>query len=397
MRVNPEENQTTCMPVGVNCANGTACLTSNPECEEGIELEENDELVDGGECECADCEGRCIDEPYGPSDEEGEEETIMAHNLIDNGGTGIEIAEEEDVELGDETPVAYTEEKKCGCGEKRKIRGVGIVNGEIDLVEPDNRAKEPWLINKLLKKHKLLQLVATTDVKINFPGYKEIVIPAGTRGGLVSSEVKLVSSWLDSDSFVTYGTVSDSLIIRGHFTEIVGIQDSYLSISNSILKGCTLRKRVEISNSTLRDATIDDSTVRDCRRLTAFHAVRSFVGGLRDLADLRIFDGEITKNCDFIQVLNVGHSNRTVCAYLSARGGVRVTTGCFNGTLEELKIANAQTHLGYHYNNEGYLVSSTKKHSSYGEWAYKEYDMLIKYIEHHFKLDINTQTVNTTY
>lgn len=198
--------------------------------------------------------------------------------------------------------------------------------------------------------------------------------------------------------------LSSTIFGRGY------IKDSFISgcIAEScacleIEKSSLVNLRLEgeeclISKSFLDGGTVSSSIIHNCRILSGFeisHSKVECVSGVNHF----IVDGAGIKNEveDFLQITNVGTSNRFLCAYKTPIGGVRVSTGCFRGTLEELAIANAQSHLSYNRADDGYLVRGRQSVSRLNEWCYKEYDMAIKYIRHHFKLDVNTMTIPTKY
>lgn len=287
--------------------------------------------------------------------------------------------------------------------------------GKVGLVLPDEANALGYCGSRMFTKYKsnILQLVAKEDLHVEYydgSEMREATIPAGTRGGYVSKDFRVVNSWVDCSSIILETSLENSYVLDSTIFGRGYIEDSFISgcIDESythleIKKSSLVNLRLEgeeclISKSFLNNGTISSSSIYKCRDLRGFEITRSKVEGVSGVNHF-IVDGAGIKNLskDFMQITSVGTANRILCAYKTLRGGVRVSTGCFRGTLEELAIANAQSHLNYHIANDGYLVRERQNVGRIMEWCYKEYDMAIKYIMHHFKLDVNTMTIPTKY
>lgn len=298
----------------------------------------------------------------------------------------------------------------------KEISKEGIPFSAVELVLPDNGDKLSYIGQKLFNNNKsnIKQLVAKAELRLKYyDGNRtaEVVIPAGTRGGYVSANASLDGSWISENSIVLGMSVSNCYIENTEINADGYLENSYirrcktrhcfrLEISSSSLSSVTIKgTECSVWNSHLSDGELENSKINKCSGLRNFEIVDSTVENVRDDVNSLVVDGACISNIynDLLQVTNVGTSKRTICAYKTHRGGVRVSTGCFRGTLDELIIANAQTHLGYNKSDDGYLIKSNGCVSRRNEWCYTEYDMLIKYIKHHFKLDVNTTTIPTKY
>ena len=287
--------------------------------------------------------------------------------------------------------------------------------GKVELVLPDDGKSLSYRGSRMFTNYNsnILQLVAKEDLHIKYYDGSERIeatIPAGTRGGYVSKGFRVVNSWVDCSSIILETSLENSYVLDSTIFGRGYIEDSFVSGCNAenstsleIKKSSLVNLRLEgeeclISKSFLNDGIVSSSSIHKCCNLRGFEITRSKVEGVSGVIHF-IVDGAGIKNLseDFMQITSVGTANRILCAYKTPRGGVRVSTGCFRGTLEELAIANAQSHLDYHRADDGYLVREKQNVSRIREWSYKEYDMVIKYIRHHFKLDVNTMTIPTKY
>ena len=307
----------------------------------------------------------------------------------------------------------YENADKVGCCSDSKEKSNSI--GKVELVLPDEGKRLSYRGSKMFEKYKsnLLQLVAKEDLHVRyFDGSesRETTIPAGTRGGYVSKDFSVINSWVDCSSIIVETSLENSYVLdsqifgRGYIDAsfISGCRTdncAYIEINKSTLVNLLFDAGdCLISESFLSDGTVSSSNINRCLNLARFEITRSRIENVSSVNRF-IVDGarinDLTE--DFLQITSVGTSNRVLCAYKTPRGGVRVSTGCFRGTLEELAIANAQSHLNYRMADDGYLVRERQNVSRLNEWCYKEYDMIIKYIRHHFKLDVNTTTIPTKY
>ena len=287
--------------------------------------------------------------------------------------------------------------------------------GKVELVLPDEGNTLSYHGSRMFTKYKsnLLQLLAKEDLHIKYydgSERRETIVPAGTRGGYVSKDFRVVNSWVDCSSIILETSLENSYVVDSTIFGRGYIEDSFVAGCRAencscleIKKSSLVNLRLEgeeclISKSFLNDGTVSSSSIHKCCNLRGFEIARSKVEGVSGVNHF-IVDGAGIKNLseDFMQITSVGTANRILCAYKTPRGGVRVSTGCFRGTLEELAIANAQSHLDYHRADDGYLVREKQNVIRIREWSYKEYDMAIKYIRHHFKLDVNTMTIPTKY
>jgi len=299
----------------------------------------------------------------------------------------------------------------CTCSEKKESSSIGA----IEFALPDNGDDLSYNGKDIFNTYKsdIVQLVAKEDIHVKYyDGFdtKERVISAGTKGGYVNKGFRVENTWIDSDTIVFGMNIKDcyitksSILARGH------LQGSYiescvcddvieLDVRTSSLVSINFDGgECYVDGSFLVHGSIKSSSVKNCKYVRESEIINSYVENINDGYRVIVEGGGI-KNAfdDFLQITNVGTSNRILCAYKTPRGGVRVSTGCFRGTLEELAIANAKSHLGYKTADDGYLVKSKMNVTRNNEWCYKEYDMLIKYIKHHFKLDVNTTTIDTNY
>lgn len=354
------------------------------------------------------CNGTCAGEPYEAPEEEidgsNEEELVVdgGAESIDCGCAGLAIDRSR---VGDEDCCA---QKLAACGSECKESDK---NTFIDFVEFTNIDSLPYAAKRAFKAAKcaVKQMVAKKDFKVNYrqntSASDSIVIKAGTLGGFVGENACIEDSWLDERSFVIKGEVRSSYVEDSFLRGDVSVISSYLNdvnvtetnecyirkstvkatriegvsyIMDSYVDGSDVKNALSIENCSLWGGDIDSSSVKN---VNARHLVTQFA--------------DIKKSTDLFMCTPIGDSERTVCAYKTKMEGVRVSIGCFRGTLEELAIANAKTHLGYQFDSDGYLVPGTKskrerKPKDY--WTYTEYDMLIKFIKHHFKLDLNSSS-----
>lgn len=286
---------------------------------------------------------------------------------------------------------------------------------QVEYVFPDEGECLSYRVREIFNQYKseMMQMVAKEELHFKYhdgKGTKEVVIPAGTKGGYVWKDAMVINSWIDDRSVVYGSSVENCYLVDTVINSRGYVEDSYLEscrceqyINLEVRKSTLFSvifsgEECFVDKSYLMNGDIVGSRLIKCRNVRGFEIIRSKVENVSDTTRF-IVDGAGIKDADrdFLQVTNVGSARRTVCAYKTPRGGVRVSTGCFRGTLEELTIANAESHLGYKKSENGYLVKSRANVNRIDEWCYKEYDMLIKYIKHHFKLDINTMTIPTKY
>lgn len=306
-----------------------------------------------------------------------------------------------------------------GCEEKKPMELKTSTKKEpeslqIEFVLPDEGNTLNYRGKKIFSQHKsdVRQMVAKEELRFKYydgSETQEVVIPAGTRGGYVWKDARVENAWLDDRSIVYGPSVENSYIVDSSIHAYGYIEDSYLSgckcehqieldVRRSTLFSVDFNGECLVDKSHLVNGEIKSSRVERCRNLRGFEIVNSIIERISDVTGFIVSGAGIKDaDTDFLQVTNVGTSRRTVCAYRTPRGGVMVSTGCFRGTLDELAIANAQSHLGYNMSDGGYLVKNRPSVNRKDEWCYKEYDMLIKYIRHHFKLDVNTMTIPTKY
>lgn len=410
-------------------------------------MEENVIGIEGSQCEsyglmrgaagnaCCDCQAAPV-EPMSESDGitaveanedtqalEGEE--LLTDEAPEEDPTEPELGEPCDaVRLDDyDDDYTYKDDAPCpgvGCEFDKEAIRTCIEDkkssiGAIELVLPDDGNTLDYRGKKILNNNKdnVRQLLAKEDIHMyynNGDEVKELTIPAGTRGGYIHKDCRLENSWLDSNA-IAFGTVIKNCYITDSSINAHGyLENSYINDCR-----CDTNNELDVRNSSLFNVdfegiecavfksfltvgSVNSSRVENCRNLRGFEIVDSHVERVCDVTQFIVNCAGIkSKDDDFLQITNVGNANRTVCAYKTPRGGVRVSTGCFRGTLDELAIANAESHLGYKKAEDGYLVKGKLNPNRSSEWCYKEYDMLIKYIRHHFKLDVNTMTIPTRY
>lgn len=309
------------------------------------------------------------------------------------------------------TVIGFEEEKPTELKTTTKKEPESL---QIEFVLPDDGNTLNYRGKKILSQHKsdVRQMVAKEELRFKYydgSETQEVVIPAGTRGGYVSKDARVENAWLDDRSIVYGPTVENCYIVDSSIHSYGYIEDSYLSgckcehyidldVRRSTLFSIDFKGECLVDKSHLAIGEIKSSRVERCRNLRGFEIFNSVIERVSGVTGF-IVNGAGIKDADkdFLQVTNVGTARRTVCAYRTPRGGVMVSTGCFRGTLDELAIANAQSHLGYNMSDSGYLVKNRSNVNRNDEWCYKEYDMLIKYIRHHFKLDVNTMTIPTKY
>ncbi len=370
-------------------AGGLTAVDANNTQAQPVTEEQEGVLIDGGAV--PQCEDECPDDR-----DDSDCEAVITEGCGEPlPGVGCDY-EKEDKE-------AYTTDSKSNS------------IGKVELVLPDDGNALSYRGSRMFTNYNsnILQLVAKEDLHIKYydgSEMKETTVPAGTRGGYVSKGFRVVNSWVDCSSIILETSLENSYVLDSTIFGRGYIEDSFVAgclAENcsclEIKKSSLVELRLEgeeclISKSFLDGGTISSSSIHKCRNLNGFEITHSKVEGVSGVSHF-VVDGAGIKNLDedFLQITSVGTSNRFLCAYKTPRGGVRVSTGCFRGTLEELAIANAQSHLSYHRADDGYLVRGRQNVSRLNEWCYKEYDMVIKYIRHHFKLDVNTMTIPTKY
>ena len=301
----------------------------------------------------------------------------------------------------------------CVETEGKRPLEVNHFSGVVELVEPDDGGELFNVAKRIFDNNKrdIKQLLAVEDVHLcYFDGKdsKELTVPAGTRGGYVSGGLSVKNSWIDRYSVVFGVTIEDCYVRNSAILAKGNLVKSYLSscrcfeyINLSVIESSVDSVKFEgcfcdINKSCLYDGLVSSSSVIKCTDISSFEITNSVVTVSPCVSNFNV-DGAFIKECckDFFQISNVGNARRTLSAYKTKRGGVRVSVGCFRGTLDELAIANAETHLGYFAASDGYLINNNVKASRSDEWSYTEYDMIIKYIRHHFKIDANTATIQT--
>lgn len=311
--------------------------------------------------------------------------------------------------------ITVNSELLCGdCQPKEPVKEDKSFSA-VEFVSPDDGDKLNHSGRKLFNNNKanIKQVIAKVELRIKYyDGHEthEVVIPAGTRGGYISENADFDGSWISEDSIVlgvslsncyvedsvinSDGYLCSSYIKKCRCSQCLHIEIYDSSLSTICLKG----SECYVSNSHLYDGTVENSSIKRSDWLCSFEIVDSKIENARNVNNLIVDGAGISNsNNDLLQVTNVGTANRTLCAYKTPKGGVRVSTGCFRGTLDELIMANARTHLGYNKSDDGYLIKGNSNVNRRDEWCYTEYDMLIKYIKHHFKLDVNTMTISTKY
>ena len=213
----------------------------------------------------------------------------------------------------------------------------GVAIGKVELVLPDEGKALSYSESKMFAKHKskLLQLVAKEDLHIKYyDGYetKETTVPAGTRGGYVSKDFRVVNSWVNCSSIILETSLENSYVLDSTIFGRGYIEDSFVSgcIAESyacldIKKSSLVDLRLEgekclISQSFLRDGIVSSSSIIECRQLRGFEITRSNVENASYINHF-IVDGAGIGNLseDFMQITNVGGSNRILCAYKTPR------------------------------------------------------------------------------
>ena len=283
----------------------------------------------------------------------------------------------------------------------------------VEFIEVTDTDSLPKQVRKFYLYGNIKRMVAKKDFTIMYKDNgeeKTTVIKEGTLGGFIGENASIRNSWLDENSFVIAGEVINSYLVNTKINNEAYITDSYL-IGVSFMdffKDCNIHRSTVVLTSIAGNSTIYDSLIKDTEingsdvtkcNLEKSELVESKVKNI-ETSELRVDFAEINGELDLFMCGPIGMHNRIVCAYKTKRGGVRVSTGCFRGTLEELVIANAKTHLKCEEDKYGYLVRPTdpqKEPTPEKEWTYTEYDLLIQFIKHHFKLDRMTTPFYTNY
>lgn len=153
-------------------------------------------------------------------------------------------------------------------------------------------------------------------------------VKAGDRGGYIETEENLPH---DDSSWVFEGS------------HVIG---KYSSIVDSVVRGSVVERSV-VRNSTLLHSTVRDSSIEDSR---VWGSV--------------ILCGEIFNDQHHVLFSSVGSEKGRLTAYRAATG-VRVTRGCFSGTLEEFESAVNEKHGDNQYGQEyRHLIAFIKERVS---------------------------------
>lgn len=179
-------------------------------------------------------------------------------------------------------------------------------------------------------------------------------VKAGDLGGLVNTEYNLLQEgdcWIEKECLVNeYSRVEGNALVSGRSN----IKSDALISGNSIVNSCIVTGDAVVNgNAVVTDCVVyGSSIIGDDTRVQNMAFVDCILKGQTHIYlpgnwphTVYNIEGEFTEKDFFVQGPALS-SNRHSLGYRQKDGLVKITTGCFEGTLGQYLVAIEKTHKG---------------------------------------------------